>query len=109
MLPDHGEGVRQMKHAYDKGINVGCVTFCFNIGEMPPFRQSLIRASCFCLAEQTFDTANVYSAGESEIILGKFLKEHKIPRTCSSSIPSRSALYRLPYESTDVWIAQGAG
>ena len=29
---------------------------------------------------QTFDTANVYSAGESEVILGKFLKQHKIPR-----------------------------
>ncbi|CAD6574303.1 MAG: hypothetical protein TREMPRED_001077, partial [Tremellales sp. Tagirdzhanova-0007] len=27
-----------------------------------------------------FDTANVYSAGESEVILGKFLKQHKIPR-----------------------------
>ena len=29
---------------------------------------------------QTFDTANVYSAGESEVILGKFLKQHDIPR-----------------------------
>ena len=28
----------------------------------------------------TFDTANVYSNGESERILGKALKEHKIPR-----------------------------
>lgn len=49
MIPDHDEGVRQMKYAYDKGIN-------------------------------TFDTANVYSAGESEVILGKFLKQHKIQR-----------------------------
>ena len=40
-------------------------------------------ASCiFCvgLRAQTFDTANTYSAGESEVILGKFLKQHKIPR-----------------------------
>jgi aryl-alcohol dehydrogenase-like predicted oxidoreductase len=29
---------------------------------------------------QTFDTANTYSAGESEVILGKFLKAHQIPR-----------------------------
>ena len=29
---------------------------------------------------QTFDTANIYSDGESEVILGKFLKQHKIPR-----------------------------
>jgi len=28
----------------------------------------------------TFDTANVYSAGESEVILGEFLKQHDIPR-----------------------------
>lgn len=28
----------------------------------------------------TFDTANTYSAGESEVILGKFLKQHTIPR-----------------------------
>ncbi|WVW78478.1 hypothetical protein I302_100432 [Kwoniella bestiolae CBS 10118] len=49
MIPDHDEGIRQLKYAYDKGIN-------------------------------TFDTANVYSGGESEIILGKFLKQHQIPR-----------------------------
>ncbi|GFZ44384.1 oxidoreductase with NAD+ or NADP+ as acceptor [Saitozyma sp. JCM 24511] len=49
MIGDHDEGIRQMKYAYDQGIN-------------------------------TLDTANVYSAGESEIILGKFLKQHKIPR-----------------------------
>lgn len=29
---------------------------------------------------QTFDTANVYSSGESEVILGKFIKQHQIPR-----------------------------
>ena len=32
------------------------------------------------MSEQAFDTANTYSAGESEVILGKFLKQHKIPR-----------------------------
>jgi len=49
MIPDHDEGVRQLKYAYDKGIH-------------------------------SFDTANVYSNGESEIILGKFLKAHDINR-----------------------------
>lgn len=29
---------------------------------------------------QSFDTANTYSNGESEVILGKFLKAHSIPR-----------------------------
>ncbi|KAF9470627.1 Aldo/keto reductase [Pholiota conissans] len=28
----------------------------------------------------TFDTANIYSNGESEIILGKAIKQHKLPR-----------------------------
>jgi len=49
MISDHDEAIKQLKHAYDQGIN-------------------------------TFDTANVYSAGESEVILGKFLKQHNIPR-----------------------------
>ncbi|WWC67924.1 uncharacterized protein I206_101843 [Kwoniella pini CBS 10737] len=49
MIPDHDEGIKQLKYAYDKGIN-------------------------------TFDTANVYSGGESEVILGEFLKQHEIPR-----------------------------
>ncbi|KZV65544.1 Aldo/keto reductase [Peniophora sp. CONT] len=29
---------------------------------------------------QTFDTANVYSAGLSEVVLGKAIKQHKLPR-----------------------------
>ncbi|KAG9100771.1 hypothetical protein FS749_012885 [Ceratobasidium sp. UAMH 11750] len=29
---------------------------------------------------QTFDTANVYSNGLSEVILGKAIKQHKLPR-----------------------------
>jgi len=49
MISDHQEGIRQLKYAYDQGINA-------------------------------FDTANVYSMGESEEILGKFLKQHNIPR-----------------------------
>ncbi|GFZ51767.1 oxidoreductase with NAD+ or NADP+ as acceptor [Saitozyma sp. JCM 24511] len=49
MIEDEQEAIKQMKHAYDRGIN-------------------------------TFDTANVYSSGESEILLGRMLKQHKIPR-----------------------------
>ncbi|KAG8904824.1 hypothetical protein FRC01_008588, partial [Tulasnella sp. 417] len=43
------EGIKQIKAAYDLGIN-------------------------------TFDTANVYSAGLSEVILGKAIKQHNLPR-----------------------------
>ncbi|KAG8939171.1 hypothetical protein FRC00_014132, partial [Tulasnella sp. 408] len=43
------EGIKQIKAAYDLGIN-------------------------------TFDTANVYSAGVSEVILGKAIKQHNLPR-----------------------------
>ncbi|KAG8932063.1 hypothetical protein FRC00_000321 [Tulasnella sp. 408] len=43
------EGIKQIKDAYDLGIN-------------------------------TFDTANVYSAGLSEVILGKAIKQHNLPR-----------------------------
>lgn len=68
MIADHEEGILQLKYAYDKGINVSRSPLIL----LPP-----------CVAyvwEKAFDTANVYSAGESEVILGKFLKQHKIPR-----------------------------
>ena len=32
------------------------------------------------LGIQTFDTANVYSNGLSEVILGKAIKQHNLPR-----------------------------
>jgi len=43
------EGIKQIKAAYDAGI-------------------------------QTFDTANIYSNGVSEVILGKAIKQHNFPR-----------------------------
>jgi len=46
---DEEEGIKQIKYAYDAGI-------------------------------QSFDTANVYSNGISEIILGKAIKQHNLPR-----------------------------
>lgn len=67
MIPDHDEGIKQLKYAYDQGINVSS-PLC-----TPPLDFRLTAA-------KTFDTANVYSAGESEVILGKFLSQHKIPR-----------------------------
>lgn len=35
---------------------------------------------CYDLGLRTFDTANVYSNGASEILLGKFIKHYNIPR-----------------------------
>lgn len=32
MIPDHEEGIRQLKYAYDKGINVSLLT-CFSIAD----------------------------------------------------------------------------
>lgn len=29
---------------------------------------------------QTYDTANIYSNGQSEVILGKAIKQHNLPR-----------------------------
>jgi predicted aldo/keto reductase-like oxidoreductase len=68
MIPDHEEGVKQLKYAYDKGINVSTPLILVIFGFKIEF------------GVQTFDTANTYSAGESEVILGKFLKQHEIPR-----------------------------
>jgi len=46
---DEEEGIKQIKFAYDVGINA-------------------------------FDTANVYSNGLSEVVLGKAIKQHNLPR-----------------------------
>jgi len=59
------ESIEQIKVAYALGINVSSF--------------SRYHLSLTCL-RQTFDTANIYSGGESEIILGKALKEINGPR-----------------------------
>ncbi len=40
----------------------------------------LILKKCYINGLRTFDTADVYSNGQSEILLGKFLKKYNIPR-----------------------------
>lgn len=40
----------------------------------------LILKKCYDNGLRTFDTADVYSNGQSEILLGKFLKKYNIPR-----------------------------
>lgn len=40
----------------------------------------LILKKCYDNGLRTFDTANVYSNGHSEVLLGKFLKKYSIPR-----------------------------
>ncbi|RSH93590.1 hypothetical protein EHS25_006235 [Saitozyma podzolica] len=64
MIPDEEECFKQLKYAYDRGIN-------------------------------TFDTANVYSFGQSEIILGKFLKKYNIPRESRIFASVKNSLERL--------------
>ena len=61
MISDEQEAIKQMKYAYDQGINVSHTDSSLSY-------------------QQTFDTANVDSQGESEILLGKMLKQHNIPR-----------------------------
>jgi aryl-alcohol dehydrogenase-like predicted oxidoreductase len=65
MIEDEQEAIKQMKHAYDRGINV---------------RSPRPSQDTHLTSLETFDTANVYSSGESEILLGRMLKQHKIPR-----------------------------
>jgi aryl-alcohol dehydrogenase-like predicted oxidoreductase len=43
---------------------------CHSSSTFSPFLQGIT----------TFDSADVYSSGESEVVLGKALKQHKIPR-----------------------------
>lgn len=49
----------------------------------PVFPLSALRLTAWSrydLGIQTFDTANVYSNGLSEVILGKAIKQHNLPR-----------------------------
>ena len=39
-----------------------------------------ILKQCYDAGLRTFDTADIYSAGNSERVIGKFLKQHNIPR-----------------------------
>jgi len=55
----------------------------FSAGPLGPFERLFTHASVAHRYENginTFDTADIYSNGESERILGKALKEHNIPR-----------------------------
>jgi aryl-alcohol dehydrogenase-like predicted oxidoreductase len=58
-----------LKAAYDKGLNV-------SISKLNQTVSRILIPSGL----QTWDTANVYSNGESEIIIGKAIKKFNIPR-----------------------------
>jgi aryl-alcohol dehydrogenase-like predicted oxidoreductase len=60
------ESIEQIKAAYALGINVSSFL-------------RIPRLSIMC-PRQTFDTANIYSYGQSEVILGKAIKEINAPR-----------------------------
>lgn len=63
---DEMAGLEHIKAAYAAGINV-----CYPIA---------IYHHCLNFSLQTFDTADIYSHGHSEVILGKALKEMGVPR-----------------------------
>lgn len=65
---DEKESISLLKAAYDKGINTVCIpSIHIFITDLISFLQ--------------WDTANFYSNGESERIMGKALKVHNIPRS----------------------------
>lgn len=66
VIEDEEMAINHIKTAFDAGINVS--------GPHPIFDIQALKAL------QTFDTANVYSNGESERILGKAIKKIGAPR-----------------------------
>lgn len=63
-------------------IIIGCMTFgdFLTWGITDEDTAMEILKKCYDNGLRTFDTANVYSNGKSEIILGKFIKKFNIPR-----------------------------
>ena len=79
----------QVQKLGDSGLSiskiiVGCMSFGNKkFGEWVIEDEDKVFAilkKCYDNGLRTFDTADVYSNGASEILLGKFLKEYKIPR-----------------------------
>jgi hypothetical protein len=60
------EGIKHIKAAY---VPLNCKKLI-----------ELILSISYDLGIQTFDSANVYSNGLSEVILGKAIKQHNLPR-----------------------------
>ena len=58
------------------------------------------------LTRQTFDTANVYSFGQSEIILGRFLKKYNIPR---ESVVILSKTFQPDFRDNKEWVPPPSG
>ena len=63
-------------------IIIGCMSFGkqFNWSITEEDYVMEILKKCYDNGLRTFDTADVYSNGKSEILLGKFIKKYKIPR-----------------------------
>lgn len=63
-------------------IIIGCMTFgdFHNWGITEEDSVMKILKKCYDNGLRTFDTADVYSNGKSEILLGKFIKKYNIPR-----------------------------
>ena len=66
------EGIAHIKKAY-------ACSRILHVTERAP-SQFILTQYRYDMGIQTFDTANVYSNGLSEVILGKAIKQHNLPR-----------------------------
>lgn len=63
------ESIKQIKFAWVPDFSSPVSAACANVA-----------ARRYDFGVQTFDTANVYSNGLSEVVLGKAIKQHNLPR-----------------------------
>ncbi|KAI9632612.1 NADP-dependent oxidoreductase domain-containing protein [Dioszegia hungarica] len=82
-------------------IILGCMTYGSSYKWMVSDEQEAIKHIKYAYDQgiNTFDTANVYSAGESEVLLGKMLKQHNVPR---ESVVIMTKTY-APGDKPDKW------
>ncbi|EDK40104.2 hypothetical protein PGUG_04202 [Meyerozyma guilliermondii ATCC 6260] len=70
----------RINHAVVGTMLLGKVGFEAYNGVSDEAESIAILKQCYDAGLRTFDTADVYSAGNSERVIGKFLKQHNIPR-----------------------------
>lgn len=83
-------------------VGLGCWQFGGDFGDMPEETAISIMATAVENGVNFFDTANVYGAGRSEDLIGRFLKERSSPITVATKFGRGNDVYPNNYSEDSV-------